>query len=145
MCGRYALAVQPEVVQQAFNLPELPTYQSRYNIAPTQTVPVITNAEPQKLSLMRWGLIPSWAKDMSMAARMINARSETAFEKPSFRNALRRRRCIVPASGFYEWQARSDGKQPYYIRRANHRCLRWQGCGRRGNPRRVSRSAPLRS
>jgi putative SOS response-associated peptidase YedK len=88
----------------------------RYNIAPTQPVPVIRQnpKEPiHELSLMRWGLIPSWAKDQSVAAQMINARSETASAKRAFRDALKFRRCLIPADGFYEWQRRGKSKQPY--------------------------------
>jgi len=88
----------------------------RYNIAPTQPIPVIRQhpMEPvRELSLMRWGLIPSWAKDSSAAARMINARSETASTKPAFRDALKSRRCLIPADGFYEWAKTAKGKQPY--------------------------------
>jgi putative SOS response-associated peptidase YedK len=88
----------------------------RYNIAPTQPVPIIRQnpKEPRReLSLVRWGLIPSWAKDMSGAAMMINARSETAVTKPAFRDPLTSRRCLVPADGFYEWQRRGKAKQPY--------------------------------
>jgi len=86
----------------------------RYNVAPTQPVPVIRRQEPtRELSLMRWGLIPSWTKEPSVAASMINARSETASTKPAFRDALTFRRCLLPADGFYEWQRRGKTKQPY--------------------------------
>jgi putative SOS response-associated peptidase YedK len=93
-----------------------PDWSPRYNIAPTQAVPVIRQnpKEPvRELSLMRWGLIPSWAKDMSGAAMIINARSETAGAKPAFRDALKSRRCLIPADGFYEWQKTGKAKQPY--------------------------------
>ena len=88
----------------------------RYNVAPTQPVPVIRQnpKEPHReLSLLRWGLIPSWAKDSSIGAQTINARSETAATKPAFRDALKSRRCLIPADGFYEWQRRDKAKQPY--------------------------------
>lgn len=115
MCGRYVLEATPEQLQQAFNLESVPQFAPRYNIAPTQLAPVITNEAPRVLTPLRWGLIPSWAKDESVGSKMINARADGIAEKPSFRAAFKRRRCIVPASGFYEWQKRDDGKQPMYI------------------------------
>ncbi len=95
--------------------------QPRYNIAPTQQVAAVLNDGSGRVTGLRWGLIPAWAKDASIGAKMINARSETAFEKPSFRNALRRRRCVVPIDGYYEWHRPSDGSPaiPYYIRFAD--------------------------
>ena len=117
MCGRYVLSAEPELVQQEFNLAELPPLASRYNIAPSQPVPVITNESPAELTIVQWGLIPSWAKDPKMAFKMINARSETAHEKPSYRAAFKRRRCLIPTTGFYEWIKTEDGKQPYFIHR----------------------------
>ena len=115
MCGRFVLAADPALLQRGFNLASLPDIQPRYNIAPTQPVPVITNEAPNALSMLRWGLIPSWSKDMSAASKMINARAETAAEKPAFRAAFRRRRCLIPATGFYEWQARENGRAPMFI------------------------------
>lgn len=116
MCGRYVLTAEPQVVQQKFNLttlpPELP---ERYNIAPTQAVPVITNEAPTALTFFRWGLIPSWSKDINIGDRMINARGETVHEKPSFRAAFRRRRCLIPATGFYEWSKQGKDKKPMYV------------------------------
>lgn len=119
MCGRFVLAADPETLQQAFNLASLPDIQPRYNIAPTQIIPVITNEAPDTLSMLRWGLIPSWSKDMSVASKMINARAETAAEKPAFHAAFRRRRCLIPATGFYEWQARENGRTPMFIHLKN--------------------------
>lgn len=115
MCGRFTLTVDPEQLIAAFGLTSIPEFVPRYNIAPTQNALVITGDQPHEAQFMRWGLIPSWAKDADIGNRLINARAETAAEKPSFRTALRRRRCIVPASGFYEWQAQAEGKQPMYI------------------------------
>ncbi|MDZ4763864.1 MAG: SOS response-associated peptidase [Chloroflexota bacterium] len=115
MCGRFALVVEPDLLQQTFQLASLPAVAPRYNIAPTQYLPVITNDAPHDLTVLRWGLIPSWSKDASSASKMINARSETAADKPAFRAAFKRRRCIIPASGFFEWQAREDGKTPMFI------------------------------
>jgi putative SOS response-associated peptidase YedK len=117
MCGRYRLSRRKQVVEESFDSASREEeWAPRYNIAPTQPVPVIRQdpKEPApRLSLVRWGLIPSWAKDSSAAARMINARSETAATKPAFRDALKSRRCLVPADGFYEWQRTGRTKQPY--------------------------------
>lgn len=115
MCGRYVLSAEAEQVQQTFNLDTVPQLQPRYNIAPTQPVPIITNRTPHELTLVQWGLIPSWAKDTKMAAKMINARGESVHEKPSFRTPFKQRRCLIPVSGFYEWTKADEGKQPHYI------------------------------
>ncbi len=115
MCGRYVLDVDPNVLQQVFHLSTAPDLSPRFNIAPTQMLPLISNEQPDALSFYRWGLIPSWAKDESIGNKLINARAETAAEKPSFRSALKRRRCLVPASGFYEWQKDGKTKTPLYI------------------------------
>jgi putative SOS response-associated peptidase YedK len=115
MCGRYTL-VEVDGLQRRFALEEaLPEVPARYNVAPTQTMPVITRHSPNHLELMRWGLIPSWAKDPSIGSKMINARAETVAEKPSFKRSLERRRCLIPATGFYEWKQTEDGKVPHYI------------------------------
>jgi putative SOS response-associated peptidase YedK len=117
MCGRFTLAVPGEQVAAQFQLSTTPELAARYNIAPTQQVAAVHAGDAgRELALFRWGLVPTWAKDPSVGARMINARSETAAEKPSFRSALRQRRCLIPADGFYEWQAAAGGKQPFYIR-----------------------------
>jgi putative SOS response-associated peptidase YedK len=117
MCGRYRLSRRKQLVEEYFDTEsDEPEWTPRYNIAPSQPVPVIrqNRKEPcRELSLMRWGLIPSWAKDASVAARMINARSETAGTKPAFRDPLTNRRCLIPADGFYEWQRTGKVKQPY--------------------------------
>lgn len=115
MCGRFTLTVDPEELARAFNLTLVPEFVPRYNIAPTQNALVITGGRPAEAQFMRWGLIPSWSKDPAIGTKLINARSESAREKPSFRTALKRRRCIIPASGFFEWQALAGGKQPLYI------------------------------
>ncbi|MEZ4868405.1 MAG: SOS response-associated peptidase [Caldilineaceae bacterium] len=118
MCGRFTLYASPEQLATLFDLPEEPILAPRYNIAPTQPVALVrmdTKGEGREWALTHWGLIPSWSKDPSIGARMINARSETAPEKPSFRAAFKRRRCLVPASGFYEWKKEGRTKQPYYI------------------------------
>lgn len=114
MCGRFALNADPQLIQQAFNLDTVPTQLApRFNIAPSQPIAVITNQNPQQLDLFKWGLVPSWSKDPSIGNKMINARVETAAEKPSFRDAFKKRRCLIPATGFYEW-SQSD-KTPMYI------------------------------
>jgi putative SOS response-associated peptidase YedK len=116
MCGRFVLTAQPEAIQQTFNLTTMPAVmEPRYNVAPTQPVAVITNEDSTALTFHRWGLVPSWAKDITIGNQMINARSESAAEKPSFRAAFRRRRCIIPSDGFYEWKAEGKAKQPMYI------------------------------
>ncbi|MEW6179023.1 MAG: SOS response-associated peptidase [Chloroflexota bacterium] len=121
MCGRFTLALDPEVLREAFGLVETPAmWTPRYNIAPTQPVAVITDFAQPKLDFMRWGLVPSWAKDISIGQKLINARAETIREKPSFRSAFSRRRCLIPADGFYEWKkagrAVRSGAEPYYFR-----------------------------
>jgi putative SOS response-associated peptidase YedK len=117
MCGRYRLSRRKQLVEEYFDCgSEEPDWTPRYNIAPTQPVPVIRQhpKDPIRvLSLMRWGLIPSWAKDASIAASTINARSETAATKPAFRDALKSRRCLLPADGFYEWKRDGKTKRPF--------------------------------
>lgn len=115
MCGRFVLTTDAQVVQQEFNLDSLPQLAPRYNIAPSQPVSIITSDKPNELSIVQWGLIPSWSKDPKIGYKMINARSETVHEKPSFRTPFKYRRCLIPNSGFYEWVKTDDGKQPYFI------------------------------
>lgn len=118
MCGRFTLTASPDQLTALFELPQEPVVVPRYNIAPTQPVAIVRinpQAAAREWALTYWGLVPSWSKDPSMGARMINARSETVTEKPAFRAAFKRRRCLVPASGFYEWKKEGKGKQPYYI------------------------------
>lgn len=117
MCGRYNLITDARALVDFFSLDNSLEIHSRYNIAPSQDIPVIRQSPSGRtVSLLRWGLIPHWAKEEKIGYRMINARAETVAEKPSFRTAFRRRRCLVPATGFYEWQAVAGGKQPYNIR-----------------------------
>lgn len=116
MCGRYLLYSLPEALQAAFDVDVRLNMEPRYNIAPTQRVPIVGLKEgKRRLGLAHWGLIPSWAKDRSVASKMINARSETAAEKPSFRSAFKARRCLIPADGFYEWHTEDGVKQPYLL------------------------------
>jgi putative SOS response-associated peptidase YedK len=119
MCGRFTLTIDPSLLREAFPGFEVPgDLAPRYNIAPTQPVAVIANDGQQQIQMFRWGLIPHWAKDPKIGNRMINARAETVAEKPSFRNAYRRRRCLVLADGFYEWRKEPGQKRktPMYIR-----------------------------
>lgn len=121
MCGRYSQSQSAQIIAQAFQVDNVPTLKPRYNIAPTQSVPTVlqTSASTNRqFKMLHWGLIPSWAKDQKMGARLINARAETVAEKPAFRSAFKHRRCLVLADGFYEWQQQEDKKQkqPFYIR-----------------------------
>lgn len=130
MCGRFTLYVSPELIAELFGLAEPPVLVARYNIAPTQPVGLVRidpHTKARTWALAYWGLIPAWSKDPSAAARMINARAETAPEKPSFRAAFRRRRCLIPASGFYEWKQVEKGKQPHYILPADDRPFGFAG------------------
>jgi putative SOS response-associated peptidase YedK len=116
MCGRYRASRRKQIIEEHFDAPGEEDWNPRYNIAPTQPVPVIRQhpKEPRRVfSLMRWGLIPSWSKDTSGAAKMINARSETAHLLPAFRDAKKSRRCLIPADGFYEWSRTGTVKQPF--------------------------------
>lgn len=118
MCGRYELHTHPAAMALAFGLPATPSLMPRYNIAPMQDVPVIrlSGENLRELAHVRWGLVPRWAKDPSIGSRMINARAETLAQKPSFRTALKRHRCLIPADGFYEWKlVPGAGKQPIHI------------------------------
>lgn len=118
MCGRFTQTQSAEAIATLFQLAEPPTVTPSYNIAPTQSVGVIVATVDQpahQFRPLRWGLIPSWAKDPSMGNRLINARSETVAEKPAFRSAFRQRRCLVLADGFYEWRRSQGQKQPFYF------------------------------
>lgn len=120
MCGRYALTVEPDVLAALFALQEMSAYEDRYNLAPSQAAPIVTRHQANgehRTDPMRWGLIPSWSKDAKIAYKTINARSETAAIKPSFRSAFKRRRCLVPASWFYEWKREGKEKIPFRIQR----------------------------
>ncbi|MCA1666687.1 MAG: SOS response-associated peptidase [Thermomicrobia bacterium] len=117
MCGRYALVVVGDgSLQRRFSLEEvLDAPHPHFNVAPTQTMPVIVRNSPNRVEMMRWGLIPSWAKDATIGNRMINARAETVAEKPAYRKPLRSQRCLVPATGFFEWKRDGEGKTPHFI------------------------------
>jgi putative SOS response-associated peptidase YedK len=117
MCGRYVVAYDPDTLVSGFSVLRVQPFPRRWNVAPQSAVPVVyeTKAGQRVAELMRWGLIPSWAKDTSLGNKLNNARSDGVFDKPSFRQAARRRRCLLPATGFYEWQATGAGKQPWYV------------------------------
>jgi putative SOS response-associated peptidase YedK len=117
MCGRFVFYSPAEAVTRLFGVEFEQEFQPRYNIAPTQVAPVLRrdDAGSRRLTLLRWGLVPFWAKDRAIGNRMINARAETVAAKPAFRQAYRRRRCLVLADGFYEWQRKDAGKVPWYI------------------------------
>ena len=120
MCGRYTLKASPEVLQEVFDIAEMPAgWRARYNVAPTQAAPIIANRGDgpgqRVVEAFRWGLVPAWAKDPAIGSRLINARAETADSKPSFRAALQRRRCLVLTDGFYEWQKAGRERIPTWI------------------------------
>lgn len=129
MCGRYAFYSPAEAVKRIFALDGMPELTPRYNIAPTQSVPAIRAGEgnSRALVMLHWGLVPRWARERAIGNRMINARAETLAEKPAFRDAFRRRRCLVLADGWYEWQAAPGGKQPWFIRRRDARPIAFAG------------------
>lgn len=135
MCGRYTLTVDASVLAELFDLEPLTELSPRYNIAPTQKVPVVRRGEEHRREWaeVRWGLIPPWAKDQKIGSRLINARAETAAEKPSFRVAFASRRCLLPADGFYEWVKAPGGKQPHHIRFADRRPFAFAGLWERWN------------
>ncbi len=116
MCGRYSLIAKAEEIEKKFKLESQPSISPRYNAAPTQLLPVITNSAPRGLSFFYWGLIPAWSNNKSLSPKLINARSESLHEKATFKQALASRRCLVPADGFYEWkQLGKKTRIPYRI------------------------------
>ena len=155
MCGRYAFFTPIEAVARLFRVSAVHAHDlaPRYNIAPTQEVPIIrvspfleedeAHTAVRELALARWGLVPFWAKDVSIGNRMINARGETVAQKPAFRAAFRKRRCLVPADGFFEWQQTASGKQPWYIRAASGEPLALAGLWELWEP--AEGGAPLAS
>lgn len=116
MCGRFVTVIPADELKAIFDLIERPQLEPRYNIAPTQNVGVIRNlGDHNQLDHLKWGLVPSWSKDPSKGASLINARSETVADKPSFRHAIKKNRCIIPVSGFYEWSHAGTEKHPHFI------------------------------
>jgi putative SOS response-associated peptidase YedK len=130
MCARFTRAATVDDMAALFQVMEFPEPEPRYNIAPTQIVPAV-RIQPERnkreWALLRWGLVPSWAEDLKMGNSLINARSETAAEKPAFRSAFRARRCLIPADGFFEWQKQGAKKQPYYVRMKNGKPFAFAG------------------
>jgi putative SOS response-associated peptidase YedK len=129
MCGRLTVTTPTEQLARAIGLTTVRSGLSRprYNLAPTQDVPAVVNDGQRALELLRWGLVPVWAKDLAIGNKLINARSETAAEKPSFRTALKKRRCLVVVDGFYEWRQTAQPKLPFLIRRRDGRPLTLAG------------------
>ena len=130
MCGRYTLRTDLREIAKHFGVTEVPNITPRYNISPTQEVAIVRvtdEAQGREMELYRWGLIPSWAKDPSVGSKMINARAETVTEKPSFREAFKRRRGLIPADGFYEWARAGSRKQPYYFQMKNKQPFAFAG------------------
>lgn len=129
MCGRFALTVSARVLAEVFDADPPADHHPRYNVAPTQPVLTVRKDLSGKPTITpaRWGLIPHWAKDAGIGARMINARAETVADKPAFRTAVRRRRCLIPADGFYEWRKEDGGKQPYLVRFSDGRVFTFAG------------------
>ena len=116
MCGRYALITNPEAIRALFRYPERPNFPPRFNIAPTQPIPIVRLFEGrQQFALVRWGLIPGWVKDPRDFSLLFNARGESVLDRPAFQAAMRYRRCLVPFDGFYEWKHSGRRRQPYYI------------------------------
>jgi putative SOS response-associated peptidase YedK len=120
MCGRYLITSAPEAFRRLFGYPEQPNFPPRYNVAPTQPVPIVRIFEGERqFALVRWGLIPAWVEDPRKFSLLINARGDSVNEKPAFRNAMRRRRCLFPADGFYEWKDERGRRRPYHVRLKN--------------------------
>jgi putative SOS response-associated peptidase YedK len=118
VCGRFVITSPPAALRQIFGYVEQPNFPPRHNVAPTQPIPVvIIDYGVRHFRLMRWGLLPAWVKDPGKISLLINARSETAREKPAFKNAMKRRRCLIPADGYYEWKASGTRRRPYFIHR----------------------------
>ncbi len=146
MCGRFAQRTDARKLAREFKVEEVPEVEPRYNIAPTQDVLSVRQIEDEREAVfLKWGLVPSWAKDVSMGAKLINARSETVTEKPSFREAFKKRRCIIPADGFYEWQRTEGRKQPYFFRMKDERPFGFAGLWERweGEDKRVINSCTI--
>jgi putative SOS response-associated peptidase YedK len=130
MCGRFTLRQSAEEIAQAFQIPDVPPLEPRYNIAPTQpvaTVLKIPENSDRQFRMLHWGLIPFWADDPKLGSKLINARAESVAEKPAFRSAFRHRRCLIVTDGFYEWQQQENGKQPFYLRLKDDRPFAFAG------------------
>jgi putative SOS response-associated peptidase YedK len=137
MCSRYFLDADGNIIAYTFRVPENDAVRKRYNIAPTQAAPVIRRTKEGdgcEIAMLRWGLVPFWAKDLAAGNKMINARSEGIEEKPAFRQAFQKRRCIVPATGFYEWMGAPGRKQPYAVTFPHHPVFGFAGLWERWHP-----------
>jgi putative SOS response-associated peptidase YedK len=125
MCGRFTLTLEISALQMAFDLgAQTVDWKGHFNLAPSMLIPLLTNQQPERIQFFQWGLVPAWAKDPAIGSKLINARSETVQEKPSFRTAFKSRRCLILADGFYEWQkaeaAKGGNKIPYYFQKKDH-------------------------
>jgi putative SOS response-associated peptidase YedK len=128
MCGRYTVTSAPEAIRALFRYEEQPDFPPRYNIAPTQPIAIVRLIDGKRqLALVRWGLLPSWVKDPRNFALLVNARGESVCEKPAYRAAMKRRRCLIPADGFYEWKSLGGRKQPYFVRAKSGEPLAFAG------------------
>ncbi len=127
MCGRYIFKPADDFYKRFHLINKLEKLESDYNITPAASMPVIIKKNPNYVVKMRWGLIPSWAKDPSIGQKLINARAETIAEKPSFRHAFKSNRCLIPSNGFYEWKKTKVGKIPYFIHRADNKTFSFAG------------------
>jgi putative SOS response-associated peptidase YedK len=128
MCGRYLITSSPEAIRALFRYREEPVFPPRYNLAPTQPVPIVhLDNGVRSLALVRWGFIPAWVKDPHTFSLLINARGESIGEKPAFRNAMRRRRCLFPADGFYEWKSETGRRRPFCVRPRDGRPVAFAG------------------
>jgi len=136
MCSRYFLDADGNVIAYTFRVPPNPSIRKRFNIAPTQEAPVVRVAASgeREIAMLRWGLVPAWAKELKVGTRMINARAEGVDSKPAFRDAVKRRRCIVPATGFFEWQGEAGRKQPFAITAQDQPLFAFAGLWERWKP-----------
>jgi putative SOS response-associated peptidase YedK len=128
MCGRYAITSSPEALRALLAYLNLPNFPPRWNVAPTQPVPIVrVDDGKRRFALVRWGLIPSWVKDPKGFSVLFNARADAVLDKPAFRNAMKRRRCLFPADGFYEWREEAGLKRPYFVRRRDRKPFAFAG------------------
>jgi putative SOS response-associated peptidase YedK len=128
MCGRYTLTSAPEAIRALFRYAEQPNFPPRYNIAPTQPIAIVRYVDGKRqFALVRWGLLPSWVKDPKAFSLVINARGEGVLDKPAFRAAMKRRRCLIPADGFYEWQKAGERKRPFFVHAKDGKPLAFAG------------------
>ena len=136
MCSRYFLDADGNIIAYTFRVPPNPSIRKRFNIAPTQEAPVVRVAASgeREIAMLRWGLVPAWAKEVKVGTRMINARAEGVDSKPAFRDAVKRRRCIVPATGFFEWQGEAGRKQPFAITAQDQPLFAFAGLWERWKP-----------